>query len=177
MRATDTSALDVTSLHGRRAVQRWERTSVGDLFERVTWSYPDKEAIVAWDGAYADPANRRITYRGADELANRVANALLDRGLQRGDRVLMFCENSVEAYLTKFGIAKAGLTCVPINPMLAPDVIAYLIERTEPRFAIVDAELWPKCSEAFAMQGLAPDVTIEVGGAAVEGSMTFGELV
>ena len=169
--------MDVTSLHHRRAVERWERVSVGDLFERVTWSYPDKDAIVGWPGAYADPAHARVTYRQADEIANRVANALLARGLGRGDKVLMFCENSVEAYLTKFGIAKAGLTCVPVNPMLAPDVIAYLIERTEPGFAIVDAELWPKCSEAFGMQGLRPDVTIEVGGAAVEGSMTFGELV
>ena len=46
--------LDVTSLHHRRAAQRWERTSVGDLIERVTWSLPDKEAIVGRPGAYAD---------------------------------------------------------------------------------------------------------------------------
>ncbi len=52
----------------------------------------------------------------------------------------MFCDNSVEAYLFKIGVAKAGLTVVPINPMLAPDVIAYLIERVEPKFAIVDAD-------------------------------------
>ena len=39
-------SFDVTSLYDRRAVNRWERTSVGDLLERVTWSFPDKEAIV-----------------------------------------------------------------------------------------------------------------------------------
>jgi acyl-CoA synthetase (AMP-forming)/AMP-acid ligase II len=38
--------LYVTSLHHRRAVHRWERMSVGDLIERVTWSRPDKPAIV-----------------------------------------------------------------------------------------------------------------------------------
>ncbi len=38
--------LDVTSLHHRRAVHRWERMRVGDLIERVTWSRPDKPAIV-----------------------------------------------------------------------------------------------------------------------------------
>jgi acyl-CoA synthetase (AMP-forming)/AMP-acid ligase II len=169
--------MDVTSLHNRRATERWERTSVGDMFERVTWSYPDKEAIVAWDGAFADPGHRRITYRQADELANRVANAILARGLQRGDRVLMFCENSVEAYVAKFGIAKVGLTCVPVNPMLAPDVVSYLIDRVEPRFSIVDAELWPKATDAFAEQGLTPDVTIEIGGGAVDGSVSFAALV
>ena len=165
--------MDVTSLHGRRATARWERTSIGDLLERVTWSLPDKEAIVAWEGAFADPALQRVTYRQADETANRVANALLARGLQRGDCVVMFCDNSVEAYLTKLGVAKAGLTVVPINPMLAPDVIAYLLERTAPRLTIVDAELWPAAQEGFARHGISPDVTIEIGGGPVEGSQGF----
>jgi acyl-CoA synthetase (AMP-forming)/AMP-acid ligase II len=165
--------MDVTNLHGRRAVARWERTSVGDLFERLTWSYPEKDAIVAWEGAYAHPQHQRVSYRQADELANRIANALLARGLQRGDRVLLFCENSVEAYLTKFGIAKAGLTCVPVNPMLAPDVVGHLIERVEPRLTIVDAVLWPQAQEAFARQRLTPDVTIEIGGGVVAGSVSF----
>jgi acyl-CoA synthetase (AMP-forming)/AMP-acid ligase II len=166
---------DVTSLSNRRAVARWERVSVGDLFERLTWSYPDKEAIVACEGAFADPALQHVTYREADALANRIANALLARGLQRDDRVLLFCENSVEAYLTKFGIAKAGLTCVPVNPLLAPDVIGHLIERVEPRLAIVDAALWPKAREAFAAHGLNPDVTIEIGGGVIPGGVSFTE--
>ncbi|HEY4277945.1 MAG TPA: AMP-binding protein [Conexibacter sp.] len=176
--ATDSSAeLDVERLHGRRAVRRWERVSVGDIFERLTWSYPDKEAIVAWDGAFADPALQRVTYREADALANRVANALLAHGLERGDRVLLFCENSVEAYLTKFGIAKAGLTCVPVNPMLAPDVVGHLIERARPRFAFVDAVLWPRAEQAFGAHGITPDVTIEIGGAPVAGSVGFNAFV
>ena len=87
--------MDVTSLHGRHPVSRWERVSVGDLFERLTWSSPDKEAIVAWDGAFADPAYQRVTYRQADASANQVANALLSRGLQRGDCVVMFCDSVV----------------------------------------------------------------------------------
>ena len=169
--------MDVVSLHGRRATARWERTSVGDLFERVTWSYPDKEAIVAWEGAFADPRLQRVTYREADALANQIANALLARGLERGDRVAMFCDNSVEAYLFKFGVAKAGLTVVPINPMLAPDVIAYLLRRAEPAFAIVDAVLWPKAADGFAQAGVAPDVTIEVGGGVVDGTIGFGTFV
>src|ERR1700684_1822414 len=100
---------DVTNLHGRRAADRWNRMAVGDLLERVSWSYPDKEALVGWEGAFASPEHRRGTYRDADRIANRVAHALLATGLQRGDRVLMFCDNSVEALLTLFGIAKAGL--------------------------------------------------------------------
>jgi acyl-CoA synthetase (AMP-forming)/AMP-acid ligase II len=169
--------MDVTSLRNRRAVNRWDRVSVGDLFERLVWSYPDKDAIVAWDGAFADPALSRVTYAQADAIANRVANALLARGVEPGQRVLMFCENSSEAYLAKIGIAKAGLTCVPLNPMMAPDVLAYLLERAEPSFSFVDAGLWPKAQAAFAHHGMTPDVTIEVGGSAIAGGATFAELI
>src|ERR1700676_3481319 len=59
----DAVDLDVTSLHHRRAVHRWERMSVGDLIERVTWSRPDKPAIVGRPGAYADERFAALTYR------------------------------------------------------------------------------------------------------------------
>lgn len=169
--------IDVTSLRGRRAVNRWERTSVGDVFERLTWSYPDKVALTAWTGACADERFRSVTYRQADETANQVANALLRRGLEPGARVLLFCENSVEAYLAKIGIAKAGMVAMPLNPAMAADVLEYLITRTRPEFAIVDAELWPRAETAFDRAGLAVGATITIGGGAVAGSPTFTELI
>jgi acyl-CoA synthetase (AMP-forming)/AMP-acid ligase II len=170
-------SIDVTSLTHRRATNRWDRVSVGDFWERITWSYPDKEAICGRDGAFAYPENQRLTYREADELANRFANAMLARGLGRGDRVLFFCDNSTEAYVAKIAVAKAGLVSAPINPMLAPDVVAHLIERVEPKLAIVDDELWPKAEKAFADAGLAPTVTIPIEGTVLPGSVSFADFV
>jgi len=169
--------IDVTTLRGRRAVQRFERTSVGDVFERLTWSYPDQVAVAGWEGAFGDTAFARVTYREADETANRVAHALAAAGLAPGDRVLLFCENSVEAFLTKVGVAKAGMVAVPLNPNLAPDVVAHLIELTEPRFAVVDAELWPRAQHAFDATGLAVGATITIGGGPVAGSPSFAALI
>jgi acyl-CoA synthetase (AMP-forming)/AMP-acid ligase II len=174
---TEASTFDVTSLHHRRAANRWERVSVGDVLERLTWSYPEQEAIVGWPGAYSHPDHARLSYRQANDIATQVANGLLARGLQRGDRVMMCCENSVEAYLTKIGIAKAGLVCVPVNPTLAADVIGHLIETTEPAFSVVDAELWDRAEKPFRDAGLDPGVTIEIGGDALPGSVSFTEFV
>src|ERR1700730_10697208 len=98
--------LDGTSLHHRRAVHRWERMSVGDLLERMTWSFPDQEAFVGRTGAFGEPAYQRLTYRQADQLANQVAHGLLSRGLQQGDVVMLFCDNSVEGLVTKLACAK-----------------------------------------------------------------------
>ena len=169
--------LDVTSLHHRRAVHRWERMSVGDLIERVTWSRPDKPAIVGRPGAYADERLASLTYRQADEVANQAARALPASGLERGDVVLMFCENSVEAYLAKIGIAKAGLVAAPLNPMMAPDLVAAMIDLVQPKLAIVDAELWPKAEEPFAAKGLRAAVTIAIGGPTAPGSVSFTEFI
>jgi acyl-CoA synthetase (AMP-forming)/AMP-acid ligase II len=171
----DAASLDVETLRGRRAVHRWERTSVGDLLERVTWSHPDKEALVAVDGAFGEyPA---VTYREGDAVANRFANALAAAGLVPGDRVLMICENTVDAMLAKIGVAKAGMVAVPLNPSLAPDVLEHLIARTEPRFAVVDAELWPRVEQVFATAGITVGATITVGGGPVAGSPSFATLL
>lgn len=173
----DQPHIDVTTLRGRRAVNRWERTSVGDMFERLTWSYPDQVAISGRPGAYADEQFARVTYRQADAVASRVAHALADAGLVPGDRVLMVCENSVEAFLAKVGIAKAGMVAAPINPNLATDVVTHLIGVLEPRFAIVDAEMWPKVEAAFAASDLAVGATITVGGGPVADSPSFTDFI
>jgi acyl-CoA synthetase (AMP-forming)/AMP-acid ligase II len=173
----DAVDLDVTSLHHRRATRRWERMSVGDLIERMTWSRPDKVAIAGRPGAYADERFAALTYRQADQAANQVAHALLARGLERGDVVLLFCENSVEAYLAKIGIAKAGLVAAPLNPMMAPDLVAAMIDLVQPKLAIVDAELWPRATGPFASRGLEPGVTIAVGGLPAPGSVSFTEFI
>jgi acyl-CoA synthetase (AMP-forming)/AMP-acid ligase II len=169
--------LDVTSLYDRHADNRWERTAVGDMLERLTWSRPEAEALVGWPGAYAEPAYARLTYREANETATRFANALLARGLQRGDRVLFYCENSVEAFLAKMGTAKAGMVCAPLNPSLAPDVVSYLLDLVQPGLTVVDAELWARGAEAFGTAGLGADVIIPIGGEVVPGSISFAAFV
>jgi acyl-CoA synthetase (AMP-forming)/AMP-acid ligase II len=176
--------IDVTSLYNRRADNRWERVCVGDILERVTWSRPDQVAITGWAGAFGEPRFERLTYRQADQIANQFSHGLLShaatpegRRLTRGDRVLLICENSVEAYLAKLATAKAGLVAVPVNPGLAPDVLAYLIELAEPRFVIVDGELWSGVADVISAAGLRPDVTIPIGGGVAQGGVSFSEFI
>jgi acyl-CoA synthetase (AMP-forming)/AMP-acid ligase II len=169
--------IDVNNLIGRRADNRWDRVSVSDMVERLTWSVPDRAALIGWPGAFADDRYARLTYRQLNDVVNQVAQALLARGLQQGDRIVMVCENSVEGYAFKLGAARAGLVVSPMNPAMAPDVVAHLIARVEPKFAVVDTELWPGVEGAFAEAGLAVDVMIEIGGSAVGSSVSFFDFV
>lgn len=170
-------AIDVTSLANRRATDRWNRVAVGDMLERLTYSYPDQDAVVGWPGAFAYPEHARISYRRANALANQIAHALLAAGCSGKDRVLVVCENSVEAVILKLGVQKAGLVVAPVNPSLAADVIEDVIRRIAPRLAIVDAEVWPKVCAAFGRAGVAPAVTVPIGGDILPGSQGLREFV
>jgi len=170
-------AIDVTSLANRRATDRWNRVAVGDLLERLTWSYPDQDALVGWPGAFAYPEHARISYRRANALANQIASALLAAGCTGKDRVLLLCENSVEAVIVRLGVQKAGLVVAPVNPSLAADVVEDVIRRFAPRLAIVDAEVWPRVEAAFARAGIAVAVTIPIGGERIPGSRELREFI
>lgn len=168
---------DVTSFYNRRATNRAERVAVGDILERVTWSFPHKEAIVALEGGYAGEKYHRVSYKVANQTANQFANGLLEKGLKRGERVLFYCLNSVEYFLAQSGTAKSGLVAVPVNVMLANDLLDYIIKQTEPKFLVVDAELCPKARKVFEENNLDVGVTIPIGGEVVEGSKSFEEFI
>ncbi|WP_295682655.1 class I adenylate-forming enzyme family protein [uncultured Nevskia sp.] len=152
--------LDVENLYDRRADHRWERVSVGDIFERMTWSQPDKLALVAAPCAVRDPQFARVTYRQADQAANAIAHGLLAHGLVRGARVALFCDNSIEAFLVKIACAKAGLVAMPLNTMMAADMLEHSLRQVGAAAAIIDAEAWPRAKGPLTAVGLPVLATI-----------------
>ena len=62
------------------AIRRTIRNTLGDALQRAVRRSPNKEALVFGE--------RRWTYQALNQAVNRVAHALLDRGLQPGDRVV-----------------------------------------------------------------------------------------
>jgi len=152
--------IDVENFRNRRNDARWNRVSVGDVIERMTWNEPGKVAFVATPEATVDPAYARVTYSEANDVINRVANALLALNLPRASRIAMLCDNSNEAWLAKVGVAKAGLVAAPINVMMASDVIAEALQRVGAQHAIVDQALWEPLEGTLAPANIRPIVSI-----------------
>lgn len=156
-------AIDVENFRNRRNDDRWNRVSVGDIIERMTWSAPDRIALICTADATVNPAHRRLTYAAANALINRVANALLALDLPPASRIAMFCDNSNEAWLSKIGIAKAGLVAAPVNVMMAPDVILETLAHVEARIALVDQAQWDRLGARLAPAGIKPVMSIGGG--------------
>jgi acyl-CoA synthetase (AMP-forming)/AMP-acid ligase II len=85
--------------------------TVGDLVELGARRSPDRAALKVRDG-------RQITYAELDQRSNRLANALLGSGLERGDRVAAWMTDRIEYVELYLAVAKAGMVMVPINAML-----------------------------------------------------------
>ena len=77
------------------------------------------------------PYRREITWSVFDEKANRVANMLLSRGVQKGDRVAILMFNCLEWLPIYFGILKTGAIAVPFNFRFASDEIKYCADLAE----------------------------------------------
>ncbi|MBQ8956344.1 MAG: acyl--CoA ligase [Lachnospiraceae bacterium] len=79
----------------------------------------------------AEPYRREITWRIFDEKANRFANLLLERGIQKGDKVGILLMNCLEWLPIYFGVLKTGALAVPLNFRYAPDEIEYCVNLAE----------------------------------------------
>jgi len=99
---------------------------------------------------------KRMSYAQLDQDSNRFAHYLLSSGLQPGDKVAMMSPNSMEFVVAAFGILKAGMVWVPINAMLSPSEVAYIVQHAEARLMVVDAQLaaHPAWSAALPALGL-----------------------
>ena len=97
--------------------------------------YPNKVAITYQGG--------HMTFAEVDARVNRLANALLAVGLQRGDRVAALLDNSPRAIETRFALMKAGLCMVALNVRQAPEEHAYILNDSDSRVLILDAAYGP----------------------------------
>jgi long-chain acyl-CoA synthetase len=79
----------------------------------------------------------RLTWQAVDRAVDVLASALVQRGLHAGDRVALLLGNSVEFVIAYYGIARAGLVCVPLNPAYTVAEVAVLLADSGARLLLV----------------------------------------
>jgi long-chain acyl-CoA synthetase len=104
----------------------------GDLLRSIAQRSPDRIGIIFEDKSF--------TWKQVNERVNRFANALLSLGLQKGDKVAIFAQNSHWYAETYLGLAKAGLVAVPINWQSTPTETTYLLNNAEAKAIVIDAQ-------------------------------------
>lgn len=119
--------------------------------DRAADSAPDRTAFRCGEDA--------LTYQHLVEQTNRLAHALIDCGVRRGDRVGVLMPRSIQAAVAVYGIMKAGAAFVPLDPSSPPSALRDLIEFCGIR-CVVTAGMKPKKIEELTAGGSSLEVVI-----------------
>lgn len=102
-------------------------------FARTAERLGDKTALVC--------KGQRHSYAVLHAQARQLACALQSRGVQRGDRVAIFLENSAQAVIAIYASLYSGAVFMPVNPSTKQDKLAYILNDARPACLIADARL------------------------------------
>src|SRR4051812_46143576 len=93
------------------------------MLEDSARKVPDRDAVVFND--------TRLTYAQVNAMANQVANLLVERGIEQGDKVALSCPNLPYFPVVYCGILKAGAVVVPLNVLFKGREVAYHLGDSE----------------------------------------------
>ncbi|MDZ5811454.1 long-chain fatty acid--CoA ligase [Halorubrum sp. AD140] len=105
--------------------------------------YPDTEIV-----SRTHEGRTRHTYAEYADRTAQLANALDERGIERGDRIATFCWNHTRHFETYFGVPNTGAQLHTINPLLPDEHIRYIVDDAEDEIVFVDPSLAPKLAAA-----------------------------
>jgi amino acid adenylation domain-containing protein len=108
------------------------RYLIGHLLERSAQAAPDAAAVV--------DRNRSITYGELDAGANRIANLLAEIGVDRGERIAIYLDKSIESIISIYGVLKAGAAYVPLDPHAPPARLGYIVRDAGARVILTGIE-------------------------------------
>lgn len=105
-------------------------SNVAEFVRNSARNYPTQVAVIDSD--------RTLTWAELDAQIDAFACGLIQRGLHAGERVAGLLGNSADFVVAYFGILRAGLVAVPLNPAYTAPEIALLIADSGARLLLVD---------------------------------------
>lgn len=138
------------------------RFNVGDLLRRSAIRAPQRTAFHF--------AGQDVSYQALADMAARVGNALVARGIRPGQVVAFLGLNSPEFVASWFGASAVGAVLLPLNALLRGAELVGALARAHARAIIVDEALWPLLGQNGSALGgfpvrwfLGPDAAIPPG--------------
>jgi fatty-acyl-CoA synthase len=115
--------------------------NVGEIMRVNSAKFADKMAV---KGEAVKGGFNELSFREYNEKSCRLANAWLDMGLKKGDRVSVLLYNVVEYMEIYLAVAKVGLVIVPINFRWVGREIEYVVNDSESKAFICSEEFLPE---------------------------------
>jgi long-chain acyl-CoA synthetase len=115
-------------------------------FVRMSERYPDKTAVIY--------LGERFSFSRLQALSERFAGALIDLGIQKGDRVMIYIANCIQWIIAFLGVQKIGAVIVPVAPIYTSHELDYMIKDSGAETIICQDTNYCYAKEVFADTGL-----------------------
>lgn len=102
------------------------------LLEETVEACPDRKAVIACDGT--------LTFDELNSHANRIAHELIERGVSRGDSVVLLLPRRSYYFAVMFGVLKTGAAFIPCDPEYPAERIAHILSDSDGKYIITTDE-------------------------------------
>ncbi len=136
-----------------------------ELLRRSVQKFPEKPAVIF--------QQKPFTFAWLEEESNRLASALAELDVQKGDRVVLSMFNRPEFLVSTYGILKRGAVVVPVNPSYKTDEASHLMADSGAKIVLVQGRDAQNISDLRSkIPGLQHVVSLEDQ----EGSLSWNSL-
>ena len=127
-----------------------EDKTLQELFEETAKAKGDHTALIAMD--------KTLSYAELNAAANKIANALIAKGIKPEDKVAFLLPRDSRLICTIFGIIKSGGAFIPVDPEYPEERIKHVLEDSDAKFIITTKE---KQGELNFSNGLVVDELLQ----------------
>ncbi len=148
---------------GKRSDNTW-----GRRLEKIARAIPDRTAFIQGE--------RELTWKQFNERVNRLANAFLDLGIKKEDRVAIMGFNSIEWMETYFAASRIGAVPVNVNPRFVPAELKYILEDSDSIALILEEDGVERIKQIRSDLPLLKHCIVQ-GEKAPAGMLSYNELI
>ena len=141
--------------------------NLGDILPFAAERHGDKTALISLD--------KEFTFKDLDRLSDKLANSLRGMGIGPGDRISLYSNNCWQWILSYYAIAKLAAIANPVNVMLTPEEIRYVVQDCGAKAIILSPDKAEPTRDATRD---IPDLKYIIShGAATDGILAFDEVL
>jgi len=131
------------------------KTSLYYNLEVAATRHPDRNATVFYDSV--------MTYRELRAKVDALAGWLQTRcGITRGDRVMLYMQNSPQFIIAYYAILRADGFVVPVNPMLKTEELRHYVQDSAAKVVICAEDIYPNIAPLMAENGGLPSLKFAI---------------
>ncbi|MDO5446156.1 MAG: amino acid adenylation domain-containing protein [Prevotellaceae bacterium] len=120
----------------KEVVASFRQTAQADVPLKLHHQPIEKNAVEMPDAVALIAKDCTLTFRQFNEEANRIAWALMERGVKRGDRVVLLLPRTSAVIVSMFGVSKTGAAYIPCDPAYPTDRISLIMTDSEAQYVI-----------------------------------------